>query len=207
MNSWVKDNISSLAIIILVIILMLDRCDKGNTNSPSQARDTVTIIKEIVHEGTANTQPIIINQLPANQANIPKADTSYLGLLRQYQQLANSYYVANIYRDSTKIDTLGYVYTTDTVSNNELKGRSWNWNLKEKVITNTITVTNYPKPKRKAYIGIAVNGNQSSLVENFKIPILYQDKKDKLWSVAPTINTKANLGLEIGTYWKLHLGK
>ncbi len=60
-------------------------------------------------------------------------------------KVLEDYYSTRIYSDTLTVQDLGYIAITDTVSQNKIIGRSFEANLTERTITETITVKELPK--------------------------------------------------------------
>lgn len=59
--------------------------------------------------------------------------------------ILRDYYTTRVYFDTLKVEDLGYVAVVDTISQNKIVGRTFQANLLEKTITETITVKELPK--------------------------------------------------------------
>ena len=151
-----KVNISEILIVILLIIILLQRCGgskKETPEPPKIVRDTVWI----TNTGTTVTKPTVTNSIPY-PVPIDRWNTEYLPdtssiakLVVQYEELVRKFLATNVQQDSVKIDSIGHVYITDSVSSNLVKNRLVTWNLKYPQITTTITI---PEPKRTQwYVG------------------------------------------------------
>jgi len=60
-------------------------------------------------------------------------------------ELLQDYYSTRIYSDTLTVQDLGYVTVVDTISENRIVGRSFQANLTQRIITETITVKELPK--------------------------------------------------------------
>lgn len=102
-------------------------------------------------------QPQPVNVLPANPVVIQQPqyqpDTSSIAALRdQFNKLVQRHTERNVYSDTLKVDSIGWVNVRDTVSENKLSSRSFNYKIKERVITNTVTA----KPRNQVYGGFSL---------------------------------------------------
>jgi hypothetical protein len=145
-------------------------------------------IKQIIHD-----------TLPAEYI----ADTNYPKLKAQYDALVIAYLVKNLYTDTVKIDTLGYVAVTDTVHKNEIHGRSYKYNYKIPTITVTNTITKQAPPKGALFIGGGVTGNKNGL-ELLQGGLLYKSKRDKMFGLNIGINGNNQLVYGVNSYWKIN---
>lgn len=205
-KEWIFNNFLTIIALLLLAILMLDRCNKSKTNIPQNTRDTTVSVQYIERDGTQNSRPVVINTLPATSISPQyKPDTTYIGVLRQFNKLSQQYFAKNISKDILTIDTLGQVSVTDTVSENKILGRRWDYQLKERLLIKTITNTIYPKPKVKIFTGITLQGNKDNLVNGIDATVLLQNKKDQLYSIGVGATLKGEINYKVGTYFKIKL--
>ena len=141
-----KISLSEIAVLILLIIILLQRCGKDNSQSGETVirRDTVWVHKD----STILSKPQIVKTIPVNiyhdttlREYLP--DTNSAKLVKQYTELAEKFLAMNIQADSFKVDSIGHVYITDSVSHNLVKSRSFTYNLKYPIITNTVYPVSY----------------------------------------------------------------
>jgi hypothetical protein len=195
----------SLTVIVLIVIILFQRngCTYINDKQPEvvtvhdttwQVHDSLIIkklkIKETIYE-TIQTPPEYI------------ADTSYPRLKEQYDSLVVAYLAKNIYADTLKLDTLGYVAIADTLQKNELQNRSYKYNYKIPTIHTTTTITKYAPLKNQLYIGGGVIGNKASGVTNVNTGLLFKTKKDHIYSVIVGTNVEGQINYGFQTFWKL----
>ena len=195
----------SLTVIVLIVIILFQRngCTYIKDKQPEvvtvhdttwQVHDSLIIkklkIKETIHE-TIQTPPEYI------------ADTSYPKLKAQYDALVVAYLAKNIYADTLKLDTLGYVAIADTLQKNELQNRSYKYNYKIPTIHTTTTITKYAPLKSQLYIGGGVIGNKASGVTNLNAGLLLKTKKDQIYSVIVGTNVEGQINYGFQTFWKL----
>jgi len=103
--------------------------------------------------------------------------------------LLQDYYSKRIYLDTLNIDSLGYIAVTDTISENKIFGRKFEANLKEKIITTTITNTIYPSPSYHIFYGL--EAAPTRIGADFYL----QDKQNRLYKIGvPLIGQ----GFEVG---------
>jgi hypothetical protein len=102
-----------------------------------------------------------------------------------------------------KLDTLGYVSVTDSVRENKIIGRSWQYNYKIPFVTKTVTVTNYAKPKTQLYVGGGVNTTQTLGLHSAEAGIILKTKKDKIYGLKAGSDINGNISYGFQTYWKI----
>lgn len=198
------NRVLTLFIVILLFIILTQ--DRG-CNSPKIEPTTVTVhdttwqvhdsliikklkIKETIYE-TIQTPPEYI------------ADTSYPRLKEQYDSLVVAYLAKNIYADTLKLDTLGYVTIADTIQKNNLQNRSYKYNYKIPTIHTTTTITKYAPLKNQLYLGGGVDGNKIVGITSLSAGVLLKTKKDNIYSVTVGSNTQGQLSYGFRTFWKL----
>ena len=178
----------------------------GISNMPTEEHiatlhDTTWKIHDSLIIKRLKVKEIIHDTLPPEYI----ADTNYPKLKAQYDALVIAHLAKKVYADTVKLDTLGYVAVADTVHKNELQNRSYKYNYKIPIITNTITIQNYEKPKNQFYIGGGIDVNKGLTVNNVHIGGLLKTKKDHILGI--TIGTQIDGGVVYGfqSFWKIKL--
>ena len=133
------------------------------------------------------------------------ADTNYPKLLAQYNDLLGKYLALVEFRDTIRLDTLGYVAILDTVNQNAIKGRSVRSNYKIPTVTVTKTITHYDPPKAQLYYGFGLDLNPTLAPTGAHGGLILKTKKDQL--IGLQIGTGINGGINYGfsSYWKIKL--
>ena len=203
-NLLEKVKLSEAVIVILLIIILLQRCGRNpeNPTAPQITRDTVWVHKD----STIISKPQIVKTIPVNiyhdttlREYLP--DTNYAKLVKQYTELAEKFLAMNIQADSFKVDSIGHVYITDTVSHNLVKSRSFTYNLKYPIVTVTV-----PQPKRTQwYIGGFLQGEEGRLLNQMSTGLLIKNKKDQIFGGHVGINTSGKLQVGLASYWKIKI--
>jgi len=198
-----QKNLPYLIILILLILLSFQRCQKPADSQPQKPqikveRDTVVVVKK----DTIKSKPKLIRSEP---------DTLFLSdsvmfippeLLAQLRD----YHTKKIYTDSIALDSLGYVRITDTVYKNKLEGHDVQYSVSIPKVTETITITNPAKPVRQIYIGGTLLGNQTMPLRGATANILYKDRKDRVFGVSAGIN-EGHIIYGVSSYWKISFRK
>jgi hypothetical protein len=188
----------------MVLLFTVTLQHKGCTGSQIKA-DTVTLHDTIwsVHDSLIikklKIKEVIHDTLPPEYI----ADTSYPKLKAQYDALVFDHLAKNIYTDTLKLDTLGYVAIADTVHKNKLQNRSYNYNYKIPTIHTTTTITKYAPAKNQLYVGGGVDGNKTAGVTNLNVGLLFKTKSDKIYSVTVGSNVEGQISYGFRTFWKL----
>lgn len=197
-----------LVFIIAVLVLYTAFSKGGGCNSGPRKSDT-TILRDTqwkTHDTTIYKTlkgKTLHDTIPTPPEYI--ADTNYPKLLSQYNDLLKKYMALVEFKDTIRLDTLGYVAITDTVNQNSIKGRSVRSNYKIPTITNTITIQHYEQPKVKLFIGGGLDLGPSMAPTGAHAGLLLNTKKDQL--IGLQVGTGANGGINYGfsSYWKIKL--
>ena len=194
------NNILSIAILILAVIIVLQRSNSSPDiiEKPIVVRDTVWQKKDSV----IYTSPKVVQTIPIkviSEKYLP--DPNYEKLVLQYQELVKLHLAKNIQKDSVQIDSIGFVKVTDTVQNNIVQNRKWEYNIKYPIIKETIIQP--PKKVNQLYIGGGLQGNQYNIINSINGGILYKNKKDQLYGLSIGVNTNGQVVYGLSSYWKI----
>jgi hypothetical protein len=192
-------------------VILIQRCGGGGRDietivEPKIIRDTSWVIKDSI----INTKPQVISTEPYavpidrwNTEYLP--DTNYDKLISQYESLVRELLAKNISSDSIKIDSIGHVYITDTVSKNMITGRSTRYNVKYPIITNTVIVPQ--KKKTQIYLGGGVQGEKSGIINQINAGLLLKTKKDQIFGLYAGTSLNGNAVYGVQSFWKIKLKK
>ena len=194
------NNILSIAILILAVIIVLQRSNSSPDiiEKPIVVRDTIWQKKDSV----IYTSPKVVQTIPVkiiSEKYLP--DPNYDKLVLQYQELVKLHLAKNIQKDSVKIDSIGFVKVTDTVQNNIVQNRKWEYNIKYPIIKETVIQP--PKKVNQLYIGGGLQGNQYNIINSINGGILYKNKKDQIYGLSVGINTNGQVVYGVSSYWKI----
>lgn len=208
MYKLLKDNILNLIVLVLIVVVLLQRCGGGDgtTDVPKVEIDTVWVVKE----STVYSKPQIIETIPVDvsRETIIKEylpDTNYNALLKQYESVVNELLAKNIQQDSIPVDSIGYVKIRDTVQRNMVIGRSSEVNVKYPIIKETITLP--PVKTTQVYLGGQVSGNTTDLINGINGGLLLKNKKDQIYGATIGISTSGQVSYGLQSYWKIKLKK
>ncbi|MEI6186881.1 MAG: hypothetical protein WCP46_00065 [Alphaproteobacteria bacterium] len=184
---------------------MLQRCGK----TPEVAKpkiDTVVRIDTLYIHDTVPGKPILVYSKPEikwRDSIQYIADTSYEGLLAQYDALGDKYFSRNVYKTPFKLGVYGDATVIDTIVANKIMGNNISYNIKIPIVTNTITIKEPYKPKNQVYFGGGINGNQSSLINSVEMGFLYKNKKDQIFGIKAQQSFTYGLSFGVNSYWKI----
>ena len=192
---------------VLVLIILLQRSCSGpsTVTEPGQVTvktDTVYITKDSL---IVRKVPRIIRDttyLPGEIKYIP--DTNYAVLKKQFQNLVKEHTAINIYADTLKLDSLGYVFVVDSVQFNELKNRIYNYKYTLPIVKETTTVV---KNRNQVYVGGGIFTNTGLNTVGAELNLSLKTKSDKVYYVNGIIIPNQGPFFGIGTQWKLKLSK
>lgn len=188
-----KDNIFSIAIVILLLILVFSKPGDGIPEQPKIERDTVWIkFDSIVYQ-----QPQIIETIEReNHYYIP--DSTYEGLLMQFEKIVQKYIAVNVHSDTLKIDDIGYVHVRDSVTENKIKWRDYNYSLNYP--ETTVTIREPYVPKNQFYFG---GGLQTGPVDAVKAGLLFKNKRDAIIKGSVGLTNNLQFQFDAEAYFKL----
>lgn len=177
----------NIVIAILVIIVFLFIKDKSSyIGKPSVivTTDTVYQQKTFTKYKKGDSIPFVV------------LDTTYLiDEVHDTITIVKDYNQVKVYSDTMRIDSIGYAYIQDTISQNKIQGRGFsaNFNLP------TITITKLIEPKRKneVYLGFIGDLKHSNGQIGIGGSIGLKTAKNTLFTLNATMN-----GYSFGYYKK-----
>ena len=194
------NNILSIAILILAVIIVLQR-----SNSSPDIIEKSIVIRDTIwqkKDSVIYTSPKVVQTIPVkiiSEKYLP--DPNYDKLILQYQELVKLHLAKNIQKDSVQIDSIGFVKVTDTVQNNIVQNRKWEYNIKYPIIKETVIQPS--KKVNQLYIGGGLQGNQYNIINSINGGILYKNKKDQIYGLSIGINTNGQVVYGVSSYWKI----
>jgi hypothetical protein len=192
-------------VIFLFAIILIQYCNKpNNITKPiiEIKHDTVYISKDtIIYAKPKLIKGDSIPYLVIKDSLVYKPDTNYDILKQQYLDCLKENFSKNIYIDTAKYG-LNNVIINDTLQRNKILGRSVSFNINEKHIIHTTTITQPYKPRNQVYVGFGILGNPTSLINGINTNISLKTKSDKIYEISSFfINNQTNFG--IGIKYKL----
>ena len=211
-------NLKNIAIAVLIAVVVFQQCG-GNYKRNAEivkvdgkkyellkyAIDTVEVVKTKVV--TKKGEDIYHETIVEKEVLIP-AVVDTMALLKDY-------YSKVLYKDTLVLpDSLGTVDVTDTISQNKIFGRTFNANIKQRIIKETTIVKELPKTQ--VYYGITGGFNKVDVVSNLGAGVLIKTKGDKIYQlgigVANKVGTDGTNGVLSpfiggGVFWKIKFKK
>ena len=209
-------NLKNIAIALLIVIVVFQQCGgnkKGTGEIVKVDGKKYELIKheidtfEIVKTKVVTKKGEDIYHETIKEVTIPAiVDT---------QALLHDYFAKNIYKDTLQLpDSLGIVSLIDTITQNKILGRTFNANVKQRIIKETTIVKELPKTQ--VYYGFMGGFNKVDVVSNIGAGALIKTKKDKIYQlgigVANKVGTDGTTGtlspfISGGVYWKIKFKK
>ena len=211
-------NLKNIAIALLVAIVVFQQCGGNKKGTGEIVKvdgkkyelikheiDTVEVVKTKVV--TKKGEDIYHETIVEKEVIIPTIiDTA---------ALLKDYYSKVLYKDVLVLpDSLGTVDVTDTISQNKIFGRTFNANVKQRTIKETLIVKELPKTQ--VYYGFTGGFNKADVVSNLGVGALIKTKSDKIYQlgigVANKVGTDGTNGalspfIGGGVFWKIKFKK
>jgi len=210
-------NIKNIALLLLIAIVVFQQCGGNKTKTGEIVKvdgkkyelikheiDTVEVVKTKVV--TRKGEDIYHETIVEKEVLIPTIiDTA---------ALLKDYYSKVLYKDVLVLpDSLGTVSVTDTISQNKILGRTFNANVKQRIIKETTIVKELPKTK--LFYGFEGGFNKADVVSHIGMGILLNTKTDKIFNlgigvanrVVDGTNGRLTPYINGGVYWKIRAKK
>jgi hypothetical protein len=168
----------NIVIAILVIIVFLFIKDKSDyIGQPSVIVDTDTVYQ----------QKTFTKFIKGKSIPFIVLDTTYLiDQVHDTITIVKDYNQVKVYSDTMRIDSLGYAYIQDTISQNKIQGRSFSANFNLPTITITKVIT--PKPKNEVYLGVLGDLRAFDNKLGLGLSLGYKTAKNGLFTINATTN-------------------
>jgi hypothetical protein len=178
-----KDIITAI-LIIAVLVLVLE--PKKETKPIVITKyDTIVEVKNIVKYRKGNDIPFVVLD------TIVKIDEVHDTI-----RIVNDYNRVYAYYDTLKLDSVQYVYVSDTISQNKILGRGYGGHFVEKTIR--IETTKIMPPKFAVYWGVLGDYREFDKKVGFGFGLAFKMPKNGLFTLGATTNQYS-----IGIYKKL----
>jgi hypothetical protein len=179
--------IKNLVIVILLVIIAL-----FIFSEPVYKGATINIVHDTVYQQKTFTKYRKGDSIP-----FVVLDTTYLiDQIHDTIKIISDYSRVYSYSDTIRIDSLGYAYIQDTISQNKIQGRGFKAEIKEKTIYVTKTIT--PKPKNEFYLGVLGDLRALDNKVGLGIGLGFKTSKSSLFTINATTNQYS-----LGYYKKL----
>ena len=196
-----------IGVLVVFVLLQNKGCIGGNGSQQKSdtlvVSDTVWSVKDSLIYSKPKPAKIIYDSVFIEIKPQYQADTNYAILKMQFDTLVKNHTALVIYNDSVKLDTLGYVSVTDSLRENKIIGRSWQYNYKIPYVIKTVTINNYAKPKNQVYIGGGVNTTQTFGLQSADAGLILKTKSDQIYGLKVGSDLNGNLLYGFQVYWKI----
>lgn len=196
--------VAYITIILLVVIILLQNksCKREDNIQPIRI-DTVVrydTIKKIVPGKTVFIKQKIDTSVWIKKVDF-KPDTTYKGLLKQYENLGNQHFAINVFKTDFQVADYGTLTVIDSVQSNWLIKSTLETNLT--IPTTTITIEKESPPKLQLYSGFHITGSKYEPLSGVYGDLSLKTKNDKLYNVSLGYNGQIQYGF--GIQWKLKI--
>lgn len=129
-------------------------------------------------------------------------------------EILKNFYVKNFFRDTLKLtNNQGFIYLSDSVSENRLISRNWSASLKPKIVREPAPLP--PPIKNQVFVGVDGSWSQKDWVNSLGMGLILKTKKDHLYHVGVGVANRTTDGLSGeftpyvngGVYWKIKVKK
>lgn len=130
-------------------------------------------------------------------------DSTYKGLLRQYEALGNELFATNYFQSKLNIADYGHVIISDTIKANRLAGTGIQTFLD--IPERTITIEKTLPPTNEFYLGGGLTGNRTASLNGIYFGGILKDKKQRLFGI--NVGYTSPIGIAYGVSYYSKLGK
>ena len=155
-----------------------------------------TKVEPIIKSDTVYQQKTFTKFIKGNSIPFVVLDTIYLiDTIKDTITIVKDYNQVKVYSDTMRIDSIGYAYIQDTISQNKIQGRGFSANFNLPTIT--ITKLIEPKSKNQLYLGFIGDLKHSNGQIGIGGSIALKTAKNTLYTATATMN-----GYSFGYYKK-----
>jgi hypothetical protein len=173
-----------IVLLVAVLIFFIANDARYTKSAPIIVSDTVYQQKTFTKFIKGNSIPFVV------------LDTIYiLDTIIDTITIVKDYNIVKVYSDTMRIDSLGYAYIQDTISQNKIQGRGFSANFKLPTIT--ITKLLEQKNKNQLYLGFIGDLKHSNGQIGIGGSIALKTAKNTLYTATATMN-----GYSFGYYKK-----
>jgi hypothetical protein len=171
------------AILIIAVLVLVLEPKKANKPIVVTKYDTIVEVKNIVKYKRGESIPFVVLD------TIVKIDYDTIRIISDYNRVY-------AYYDTLKLDSVQYVFVSDTISQNKILGRGYGGHFVEKTIR--IETTKIMPPKFAVYWGVLGDYREFDKKVGFGFGLAFKMPKNGLFTLGATTNQYS-----IGIYKKL----
>jgi hypothetical protein len=173
-----------IVLLVAVLIFFIASDSRYTKSAPIIVSDTVYQQKTFTKFIKGNSIPFVV------------LDTIFLtDTIKDTITIVKDYNQVKVYSDTMRIDSIGYAYIQDTISQNKIQGRGFSANFNLPTIT--ITKLIEPKSKNQLYLGFIGDLKHSNGQIGIGGSIALKTAKNTLYTATATMN-----GYSFGYYKK-----
>jgi hypothetical protein len=173
-----------IVLLVAVLIFFIGSEARYTKSEPVIITDTVYQKKTFTKFIKGNSIPFVV----LDTIYIIDRVTDTITIVKDYNQV-------KVYSDTMRIDSIGYAYIQDTISQNKIQGRGFSANFNLPTIT--ITKLIEPKSKNQLYLGFIGDLKHSNGQIGIGGSIALKTAKNTLYTATATMN-----GYSFGYYKK-----
>jgi hypothetical protein len=172
-----------LATILIIVVLIFFFSPKPVESIVITKVDTIVKVEKVFKYRKGDSIPFVVLGIDTTTIH----DT--LRIVEDYKTIRN-------YNDTIRIDSLGYAYISDTISENKIKGRGFKAEIETRTIR--IETTKVKPPKKEVYLGFIGDLRRFDEKVGVGVGIGLKTAKNGLFTLSATTNQYS-----IGFYKKL----
>jgi hypothetical protein len=173
-----------IVLLVAVLIFFIGSEARYTKSEPVIVSDTVYQEKTFTKFIKGNSIPFVV----LDTIYLIDRVTDTITIVKDYNQV-------KVYSDTMRIDSIGYAYIQDTISQNKIQGRGFSANFNLPTIT--ITKLIEPKSKNQLYLGFIGDLKHSNGQIGIGGSIALKTAKNTLYTATATMN-----GYSFGYYKK-----
>ena len=181
--------------------------------------DNRTLIKQVIKEVPGETIHDTISQevpMYIEGEDIYHDTTIYVPTLVQVDtsEILKEFYAKMINMDTIKLNNnQGFIYLSDSISQNKIVSRNWSSSLKPKIVREPAPLP--PPVRNQMFLGVDGSWSQKDWINSLGMGLVLKTKKDQLYHVGIGVANRTTDGisgeftpyLNGGVYWKIKLKK
>jgi hypothetical protein len=117
--------------------------------------------------------------------------------------IIRNYFSNTIYKDTLKIDSIGYISIIDTLNKNKISGRSYSYEIKQPTIKEYTIVKELPR--NQFYLGGNILVGNSRVMAGTQI--LWKTKSDNIYGIDAYVDPYGKQYYGLSLNWKIKLKK
>lgn len=198
-----------IIISLLAISIILGQCNKGSGSSGG--RDTLEFHHRdssfIFFDSTIQYKPEKVGsfQQPVPEQYIP--DSDYDTLLRQYMQMRSFFLAHNVYDTTLQVGDSSWVRIKDTVNQNEIASRGFQYHLGIPIITDKTVIVTPQQKRRMLLLGGGAEVSNVYVLNSVSLGMRYRDRKDNEFGISYRKEFKGPFAVQFERYWPIRLRK